>query len=104
MATNPGMKSNASSSSQCAFESDVKEFSNHCAYIRTVYVLAIRIWRDSSDEERKMMEGISPSFFLDMGQSLLNTPFFQLAELPIPPTAAAKTKTSPSSFSSIASR
>jgi hypothetical protein len=52
------------------FDHDVKEFSSHCAYIRTVYILATRIWRDSDDNERALMEAISPSFFLDMGQVL----------------------------------
>jgi AbiU2 len=34
-----------------------------------VFTLTTRIWRDSTDE-RGMMERISPSFFLDMGQVL----------------------------------
>jgi hypothetical protein len=52
------------------FDHDVKEFSAHCAYIRSVYVLATRIWRDSDDKERALMEASSPSFFLDIGQVL----------------------------------
>lgn len=52
------------------FDHEVGEFSSHCAYIRTVFTLTIRIWRDSSEDERRMMEGISPSFFLDIGQVL----------------------------------
>lgn len=52
------------------FDDEVKEFSSHCAYIRTVFTLTLRIWRDSTDDERRMMERISPSFFLDMGQVL----------------------------------
>jgi HEPN superfamily AbiU2-like protein len=52
------------------FEHDVKEFSAHCAYVRSVYILATRIWRDSDDKERALMEAISPSFFLDIGQVL----------------------------------
>lgn len=52
------------------FNKGVRDFSAHCAYIRSVYVLAARIWRDSNDEQRKLMESIAPSFFLDMGQVL----------------------------------
>jgi hypothetical protein len=52
------------------FNKEVEDFSGHCAYIRSVYVLATRIWRDCTDDERKRMEGIAPSFFLDMGQVL----------------------------------
>ena len=52
------------------FNKEVRDFSAHCAYIRSVYVLAARIWRDSNDEQRKLMESIAPSFFLDMGQVL----------------------------------
>jgi hypothetical protein len=60
----------ASTGSAGGFDYDVREFSSHCAYIRTVYTLATRIWRDSDDNERALMEAISPSFFLDMGQVL----------------------------------
>jgi hypothetical protein len=49
---------------------EVAAFSHHCAYIRSVYVLATHIWRDSSEHDRKVMEQISPSFFLDTGQVL----------------------------------
>jgi len=52
------------------FNEEVKDFSAHCAYIRSVYILAARIWRDSSEEQRKLMESIAPSFFDDMGQVL----------------------------------
>jgi hypothetical protein len=52
------------------FSKEVEDFSAHCAYIRSVYVLAIRIWRDSSDEQRVLMESIAPSFFVDIGQVL----------------------------------
>ncbi|KRP89238.1 hypothetical protein AOQ73_26835 [Bradyrhizobium pachyrhizi] len=62
--------SGASADTTDSFEADVNDFSSHCAYIRTVYTFAMRIWRDSSDSERKLMEAISLSFFLDMGQVL----------------------------------
>jgi hypothetical protein len=52
------------------FHKEVEDFSDHCAYIRSVFILATRIWRDSTETDRKMMEGISPSFFLDLGQVL----------------------------------
>jgi hypothetical protein len=52
------------------FTKEVNEFSTHCAYIRSVYVLATRIWRDSSKAQRKLMESTAPSFFDDMGQVL----------------------------------
>ena len=52
------------------FHKDVVEFSGHCAYIRSVYRLATRIWRDSTEGERKMMEDTAPSVFLNLGQVL----------------------------------
>jgi hypothetical protein len=52
------------------FTKEVNDFSAHCAYIRTVYVLAKHIWRDSSEEQRKLMVSIAPSFFDDLGQVL----------------------------------
>ena len=53
-----------------AFHKEVKDFSSHCAYIRTVYVLATRIWRDCNEQERKAMEPIAPALFLNLGQVL----------------------------------
>jgi AbiU2 len=52
------------------FTKEVNDFSTHCAYIRSVYVLATRIWRDSSEGQRKLMESIAPSFVDDIGQVL----------------------------------
>lgn len=49
---------------------EVAEFRDHCVYIRSVYTLMMRIWRDSNDGERKMMEAISPLFFEDIGKVL----------------------------------
>ena len=49
---------------------EVEEFSDHCVYIRSVYTLMVRIWRDSDEGERKMMEAISPLFFEDIGNVL----------------------------------
>jgi hypothetical protein len=49
---------------------DVSEFSNHCVFIRSVYLFAMRIWRDSNEAERHLMESTAPSFFEDMAQVL----------------------------------
>jgi len=49
---------------------EVKEFSGHCVYIRSVYLFTMRIWRDSDRTERKMMEDIAPLFFEDIGKAL----------------------------------
>jgi hypothetical protein len=49
---------------------EVQKFSAHCVYIRSVWVLMMRIWRDSDENERKLMEGIAPLFFADIGQAL----------------------------------
>lgn len=65
-----GTATSAAGEAPNALHEDVESFSGHCAYIRSVYVLAARIWRDSNDDERKMMEGTAPSFFLDLGQVL----------------------------------
>jgi hypothetical protein len=49
---------------------EVQEFSRHCVYIRSVYSFMLRIWRDSDDGERKVMEAIAPLFFEDIGKVL----------------------------------
>jgi AbiU2 len=49
---------------------EVEEFSAHCVYIRSVYTFMMRIWRDSDEGERKVMEAIAPLFFEDMGKVL----------------------------------
>jgi len=49
---------------------EVEEFSAHCVYIRSVYTFMMRIWRDSDDAERKVMEAVAPLFFEDMGKVL----------------------------------
>jgi hypothetical protein len=61
-ATTPRQRGNAAPD---AFHKEVEDFSAHCAYIRSVYALATRIWRDSSEDQRKLMQSIAPSFFLD---------------------------------------
>jgi hypothetical protein len=65
-----GTTTSAAGDAPNAFHKDVEEFSGHCAYIRSVYIFAIRIWRDSTADQRKMMESIAPSFFSDLGQVL----------------------------------
>jgi hypothetical protein len=49
---------------------EVQKFSEHCVYIRSVWVLMMRIWRDSDETERKLMEGVASLFFADIGQAL----------------------------------
>jgi hypothetical protein len=49
---------------------EVEEFSGHCVYIRSVYTLMMRIWRDSDEYERNVMESVAPLFFEDMGKVL----------------------------------
>ncbi len=49
---------------------EVEKFSEHCVYIRSVWILMMRIWRDSSENERKLTDGIAPLFFADIGQAL----------------------------------
>jgi hypothetical protein len=49
---------------------EVQKFSEHCVYIRSLWTLMMRIWRDSNEDERNLMEGISLSFFTDVGQAL----------------------------------
>jgi hypothetical protein len=49
---------------------EVQKFSEHCVYIRSLWVLMMRIWRDSNKAERIMLEGVAPLFFADVGQAL----------------------------------
>jgi hypothetical protein len=49
---------------------EVQKFSEHCVYIRSVWTFMMRIWRDSDANERKLMEGVAPLFFSDIGQAL----------------------------------
>jgi hypothetical protein len=51
-------------------QKEVEEFSGHCVFIRSVYKFMMRIWRDSDDGERKVMEAVAPLFFEDMGKVL----------------------------------
>ena len=53
-----------------SFTEDVKAFSAHCAYIRSVYTLATTVWKDVGQDEFELMEKVSPAFFQDMGQVL----------------------------------
>lgn len=49
---------------------DLKEISGHCVFLQSVYTFATRIWEDSSEAERKVMEAVAPLFFADIGQVL----------------------------------
>lgn len=51
---------------------EVKIFSEHCVYIRSVYTFMTRIWRDSNAEDRAIMESVAPLFFEDVGKVLGN--------------------------------
>jgi hypothetical protein len=51
-------------------QEELAEFSGHCVYIRSVYQFAMRIWRDSDDGERNLMESVAPLFFEDIGKVL----------------------------------
>jgi hypothetical protein len=49
---------------------EVRTFSEHCVYIRSVYTFMTRIWRDSDAGERAVMESVAPLFFEDIGKVL----------------------------------
>jgi HEPN superfamily AbiU2-like protein len=51
-------------------DKEVEIFSNHCVFIRSVHLLAMRIWRDSNAAERERMLAVAPLFFIDVGQVL----------------------------------
>jgi hypothetical protein len=56
---------------QKASRKEVVLFSDHCAQMRSVYEYAIRLFRDSSAEERQAMEATAKSFFEDISQVLV---------------------------------
>jgi hypothetical protein len=49
---------------------DVRDFSDHCVLIRSVWLFTMRIWRDSDEQERSTMEAIALSIFEDLAQVL----------------------------------
>ncbi len=49
---------------------EVRDFSDHCVFIRSVYLFTMRILRDSDTGERKLMEAVAPSIFADLAQVL----------------------------------
>jgi AbiU2 len=49
---------------------DVEDFSGHCVLILSVWVFSMRIFRDSDEAERSMMELTAPSIFEDLAQIL----------------------------------
>ena len=65
-ASAPGKKEPAPNVSQ----KEVRDFTDHCVYIRSVYTFMTRIWKDSDADERKTMEAIAPLFFEDIGKVL----------------------------------
>jgi hypothetical protein len=51
-------------------DKDVENFSDHCVYIRSIWLFATRIWRDSDEQERRAWQQIAPSIFADLDQVL----------------------------------
>src|ERR1700730_5364096 len=49
-------------------DKEVKKFSEHCVYIRSVYRFAVRIFKNSNADEQKLRETIAPLFFEDLAQ------------------------------------
>jgi hypothetical protein len=49
---------------------DVDNFSGHCRLVRSVWLFSMRIFRDSSENERKTMEAIASSIFEGLAQVL----------------------------------
>lgn len=49
---------------------EVREFSDHCVHIRSVYEYAAGLFRDGSEEERNAMYARAPLFFKDLGSSV----------------------------------
>jgi hypothetical protein len=47
---------------------EVEEFSAHCVFIRSVFLFMERLFRHSSDSERKLMNATASSFFEDLGK------------------------------------
>jgi hypothetical protein len=47
---------------------EVKDFSDHCVYIRSVFRFALRIFRNSDADEQKLLEEVAPLFFEDLAQ------------------------------------
>jgi hypothetical protein len=47
---------------------EVEDFSSHCSYVRSVYKVGLRIWRDSTEVERKAMEATARGLFGNFGQ------------------------------------
>ena len=49
---------------------DIEDFSDHCVFIRSVWTIATRIWRDGGAQERQLWEKVAPSVYADLGQVL----------------------------------
>ena len=45
---------------------EVQDFSDHCVYIRSVYLWMLRLFRDSDDAECALMKATAPLFFDDL--------------------------------------
>lgn len=51
-------------------EKEIQDFSEHCVYIRSIYVFTMRILRDCDEVEVKSMNGVAPTIFADLAQIL----------------------------------
>ena len=49
---------------------DVIKFSDRCAYVRSVYRYALRLFKDRSDDEQRLMNEVAPRLFSDLDSVL----------------------------------
>jgi hypothetical protein len=49
-------------------DKEVKAFSEHCVFIRSVYLFGVRLFKDSDHIERALMATVAPLFFEDVAQ------------------------------------
>jgi AbiU2 len=49
---------------------EIQQFSEHCVYIRSVYLFTLRLLRDCNDQEIATMKAVAPSIFDDLAQIL----------------------------------
>jgi hypothetical protein len=49
-------------------DKEVKDFSEHCVFIRSVYLFGVRLFKDSDPTERDLMTAVAPLLFEDLTQ------------------------------------
>jgi AbiU2 len=49
---------------------EVIKFSDHCAYVRSVYRYAIRLFKDRCEDEQRLMNEVAPRLFSDLDSAL----------------------------------